>query len=76
MCGNLKSLQVDGMRENLLEFHKKWYSSNIMCLTLSGGHSIETLEKWAIEKFGPVVNHKVEIPTLIEPHPYPKESCQ
>ena len=29
-CGNKKSLDQPGMRDSLLEFHKKWYSSNIM----------------------------------------------
>lgn len=55
-CGNLKSLSQPGMRESLLAFHKKWYSSNIMTLTVSSRHSIEDLEKWVKSKFSAVEN--------------------
>ena len=41
MCGNLESLKQDGIRESLLNFHRTWYSSNIMNLVLYGKHSIE-----------------------------------
>jgi insulysin len=60
-------LKVDGIREALLDFHKKWYSSNIMTLAITGCHSIEQLEEWARDKFSPVVNKKVEVPNLGEP---------
>ena len=43
-CGNLESLNKDGIRECLLNFHKKWYSANIMKLTVSGNHSLDKLE--------------------------------
>lgn len=33
--GNLKLLNHTGLREALFEFHKKWYSANIMKLVLS-----------------------------------------
>ena len=46
-----------------------------MTLTLSSKHSIEDLEKWASEKFSPVVNKDVEVPDLGAPAPYPKEKC-
>jgi secreted Zn-dependent insulinase-like peptidase len=55
-CGNLKSLSQPGMRESLLAFHKKWYSSNIMTLTVSSRHSIEDLENWVKSKFSSVEN--------------------
>ena len=58
-CGNLKSLSQPGIRESLLQYHKKWYSSNIMTLTISSRHVLEDLEKWTIEKFSPVVNNNV-----------------
>jgi insulysin len=38
--GNLESLGQEGIREVLLNFHKTWYSSNIMKLTVSGKHSL------------------------------------
>ena len=55
-CGNLKSLSQPGMRESLLAFHKKWYSSNIMTLTVSSRHSIKDLENWVKSKFSSVEN--------------------
>ena len=39
--GNLETLKQDGIRESLLEFHRQWYSSNIMSLVLIGKHSLE-----------------------------------
>ena len=39
--GNLESLKQPGIREALLDFHKTWYSSNIMNLVLYGKHTIE-----------------------------------
>lgn len=66
-CGNLESLKQEGIRENLLNFHKKWYSANIMKLCISGKHSIEQLEKWAVEMFSPVENKNVVVPDLGKP---------
>jgi len=73
MCGNLDTLKQDGIRESLLDFHKKWYSSNIMCLTVLGNHGLDTLEKWVRERFTPIKNIDVEVPNLCEPHPFPQE---
>ena len=42
-CGNLDTLSKDGVRENLLAFHERWYSSNIMTLTVYGNHEINQL---------------------------------
>jgi len=38
--GNIETLKQDGIRDILLNYHKTWYSSNIMKLTVSGKHSI------------------------------------
>jgi hypothetical protein len=38
-----------------------------MTLAISSRHGIESLEKWALEKFSPVVNKNVEIPDLGNP---------
>jgi insulysin len=43
-CGNKESLKQEGIREALLDFHKKWYSSNIMKLCVSSNHTLEQLE--------------------------------
>jgi insulysin len=62
------------MHESLLAFHKKWYSANIMTLTVKSKHEIEVLEKWVTEKFSPVVNKDVVLPNLGDPTPYPTEN--
>jgi insulysin len=73
-CGNLKSLKKDGIRQNLLDFHKKWYSANIMNLVVAGKHSIQQLESWVVEKFSAVPNKDLELPDYSKPvHPFPSE---
>jgi secreted Zn-dependent insulinase-like peptidase len=42
--GNLKSLDQPTIREDLLAFHTKWYSSNIMKLVISSKSSLDQLE--------------------------------
>jgi len=61
------------MRQSLLDFHKKWYSSNIMTLSVYSRHDIELLEKWVTEKFSAVENKEVVVPDLGSPAPFPKE---
>ena len=61
------------MRDSLLEFHKKWYSSNIMTLTVYSRHEIDKLEHWVTERFSTVENKEVVIPDLGSPAPFPKE---
>lgn len=73
-CGNLKSLSQPGMRQSLLDFHKKWYSSNIMTLSVYSRHEIEILEKWVTDKFSAVENKEVVVPDLGSPAPFPKEN--
>jgi len=73
-CGNAKSLSQDGIRESLLDFHKQWYSSNIMKLTVVGRQDIEQLEEWVTEKFSPIENKDVAVPDLGVPTPYPQEN--
>jgi len=70
----MESLSQPGIRESLLSFHKEWYSSNIMKLTVSGRHDIERLEDWVLDKFSAVENKSVELPDLGMPTPYPPEN--
>lgn len=71
-CGNKKSLSDPKIREELLAFHKKWYSSNIMTLCIQGAHSLTAMEQWVTDKFSPVLNHNVVVPDLGLPASYPK----
>ena len=75
MCGNVKSLSQAGIRDALLAFHKRWYSSNIMSVAVSSKHSLDDLEKWVTEKFSPVENKNVEVPNLGDPEIWPTERC-
>ena len=74
MCGNKKSLHQEGIRDALLAFHKKWYSSNIMTLCVIGKFDIATMEEWITEMFTPVINKNVVLPDLSTPEPYPAAS--
>ena len=58
----------------MLDFHKKWYSANIMNLVVSGKHTIQQLEAWVIEKFSAVPNKDLALPDLGKPHhPFPAD---
>lgn len=74
ICGNAKSLSVPGIRELLLNFHKTWYSSNIMTITVISKHSLSDLEEWVTSKFSAVKNFEVKVPDLGLPAPYPSGS--
>ena len=54
-----------------MEFYKKWYSANIMTLTITGNHNMADLEKWTTEKFSAVLNFNVVVPDLADPDPKP-----
>jgi secreted Zn-dependent insulinase-like peptidase len=69
-CGNLETLKVDGIRDELLGFHKRWYSGNIMNMVMSSNHSLDTQEKWARDMFGGIENKNVEVPNLVDPAPF------
>ena len=71
--GNVESMDIPGARDVLMDFHKQWYSSNLMCLTVSSKHSLADLEKWTTEKFTPVANKNVVVPDLGAPPCFPKK---
>lgn len=49
--GNLETLSKPTIREDLVKFYEKHYSSNIMSLVLYARLSIEEMEKMVQEKF-------------------------
>ncbi|KAK6638804.1 hypothetical protein RUM43_007073 [Polyplax serrata] len=79
--GSLKTLSIVpkekgiNIREELLKFHHKWYSSNIMTLVILGKESLDELEKLGKSLFLSVPNHNVEQPEWKE-HPYGPEHLQ
>ncbi|EFA75480.1 Insulin-degrading enzyme [Heterostelium album PN500] len=63
--GNLDTLKVeDGLREKMLEFYNKYYSSNIMYLAMVGRDPIETLESWARQYFSAIRNLSISRPAF------------
>ena len=50
------------VRERLLEFHSKYYSANLMCVTVLGKQSLDELEELVRSYFGPVVNKNAKVP--------------
>ncbi|KAJ8935785.1 hypothetical protein NQ314_012635 [Rhamnusium bicolor] len=60
------------VREKLLEFHDKWYSSNIMSLAVLGKESLEELEEMVVELFSTVKNKNIEAPVW-KTHPFKED---
>ncbi|KAG0345812.1 Insulinase (Peptidase M16) [Podila humilis] len=71
--GNLETLQdapgregID-VRDELIKFHSKYYSANIMKLVILGREPLDQLAEWAIEKFSSVRNLGITPPANINP---------
>lgn len=79
--GNTKTLSTTpkekgiDIRQELLKFHKKWYSANIMTLVILGKESLDDLEKLAKSLFLSVENKNVDRPEWNE-HPFGPEHLQ
>lgn len=79
--GNKKTLADDplakgiNVREELIKFHDKWYSSNIMCLAVYGKESLDELEEMVISKFSGIVDKQVTSPRWPD-KPYLEEHYQ
>lgn len=76
--GNLETLadrEGRTIRDAMLEFYERHYSANQMRLVIYGKEDLDTLERWAREKFSDIANHNgdkepVEAP-LFEPGKLP-----
>lgn len=72
--GNLETLKEIpikrglNIRDELLKFHEKYYSANIMKLVILGKESLDQLTQWVVEKFSAIKNKNVPIPTF-DGHP-------
>lgn len=69
-CGNKATLDGPQVRSNILDFHKQWYSSNIMTLALTSKHSLDEMEAWVKDGFSNVENKEVVVPNLVEVDPF------
>ncbi|CAD7928753.1 unnamed protein product [Amoebophrya sp. A120] len=50
------------LRQNLLDFHAKYYSSNVMTVSILGHQSLDELQALITEKFANVTDNNVDIP--------------
>ena len=62
------------VRDALLAFHNKWYSSNIMGLTVLGQEDLDTLQQIVTDRFAQVENKRLEIPEWTQP-PFDETQC-
>lgn len=73
--GNKKTLSDDpisngvNVRDELIQFHGKWYSANIMCLAVYGKESLDALETMVLDKFSNIVSKDVTYPKWTD-HPF------
>ncbi|XP_039761918.1 insulin-degrading enzyme [Pararge aegeria] len=58
------------VRKELLNFHKKWYSANIMTLVVMGKESLDELEEMVVKLFSVVEDRAVTAPSW-PVHPFP-----
>lgn len=66
--GNLDTLsdnENSKVRDDLLAFYQRYYSANLMTLTIYGPQDIATLKQWTESKFTPIANHN----STIDPYP-------
>lgn len=60
------------VRDELIRFHERWYSANIMCLAVYGREKLDDLERMVLDKFAGIVNKEVEVPVWPQ-HPWRPE---
>ncbi len=68
--GNLTTLQAEQemqLREQLLAFYQRYYSANIMSLTVVGREPLAELEALVRARFSPVVNREVTLEPIAQP---------
>lgn len=66
-CGNLSTLQVDGIRDKVKMFYDTYYSSHLMKLVVIGVESLDTLENQVRASFSDVPHRSVEIIETLPP---------
>jgi insulysin len=62
--GNLDTLSDNEngkVRDDLLAFYERFYSANLMTLTIYGPQDLDTLKQWASSKFGAIENRNATI---------------
>lgn len=62
--GNLETLNLPNIREQLLQFYDTHYSSNLMTLCLVGNHELDKLQQMAVDNFHSIPNKNFNAPDL------------
>lgn len=65
----LTQVNASELRKKLIEFHKEWYSANLMCLAVLGKESLDELETNIVELFSKIEN-KNKVKQKWEEMPY------
>ncbi|KAJ1817708.1 metalloprotease [Coemansia sp. RSA 2675] len=68
--GAAEKLGLD-LREELIKFYQKYYSADIMRLTVVGNHSLDVLTEWVVSKFSEIASKGNTKPTFVG-HPIGK----
>lgn len=63
------------VRDELLKFYDKWYSANIMCLSVYGKEKLDELEQMVVPRFSEVVNKNVTAPRWTDPPYLPEHNA-
>lgn len=63
------------VRDELLKFHKRYYSANVMKLVVLGRESLDQLTDYVVDKFSPVPNKNISPPEFA-PDPLLPEQLQ
>ena len=59
--GNLETLNVPGIMDELRKFYNNNYSSNLMSLVLVGRHNIDELQNFAVSHFSEIENRNFPV---------------
>ena len=74
--GNLSTLGSDNpdkARKACIEFHKKYYSSNVMKVCMYGKESLDQLQEWAERAFSGIVNQNCPAVQPVATNPYTRQ---
>ncbi|ORX72295.1 LuxS/MPP-like metallohydrolase [Linderina pennispora] len=62
--GDAERLGVD-LRDELIKFHAKYYSSDIMKLVVVGSDSLDRLTEWTVQMFSPITSKGNTMPVFL-----------
>ena len=71
--GSKATLDLPETRDTLLNFHKTYYSSNIMNLCVYGSEDLDVLQRWVDDKFSSIINKNVSVPKYLDVPPQTDE---